>query len=325
MWWQLSTEQQLNCICDQLAKEAVRQSLGFSDRSAPQLRLPRESAAVFVAGMKQTTDVAQDVRFELSRINAERFYTAPLGERRSDGSRQFGGLGRSKESFQAVDWVMLDAALAKKPQMYKQWLEKQGSGFCGTQQMVAHWDSSRDGKCPNCLQPGPASHLNMCPDADRTRLLRDMANQLGSWLEKNYAHPELLEWLPRYITLRGTRRSATCPTCCLRCSAWPLARTSFHGERLCRGSCQRRFSFSSGTRSSTRRRASRLPTGASCSYPRSCRCHMPSGFSATSLYTTRRRGRILAPCPSVAGTCWRSISAHLRSSRWQSSSNGCMR
>jgi len=33
-----------------------------------------------------------------------------------------------------------------------------------------------------------------------------MANQLGSWLEKNYAHAELLEWLLRYITLRGTRQ-----------------------------------------------------------------------------------------------------------------------
>jgi len=211
MWWQLSTEQQLNCICDELAKEAVRQSFGFSVRTAPQLRLPRESAAVFVAGMKQTTDVAQDVRFELSRVAAERFYTAPLGGRRPDGSRRPGGLGWSLESFQAVDWAMLDATLAKKPQMYKQWLAKQGSGFCGTQQMVAHWDSSRDGRCPNCQRPEPASHLNLCPDADRTRLLRDMANQLGSWLEKNYAHPELLEWLPRYITLRGTRQFSDFP------------------------------------------------------------------------------------------------------------------
>ena len=38
-----------------------------------------------------------------------------------------------------------------------------------------------------------------------------MANQLGSWLEKNYAHPELLEWLPRYITLRGTRQFSDFP------------------------------------------------------------------------------------------------------------------
>ena len=106
---------------------------------------------------------------------------------------------------------MLNAALSKKAQMYKKWLAKQGSGFCGTQQMVAHWDTSRDGKCPNCKRPEPASHLNLCSNADRTRLLCDMANQLGSWLEKNYAQPELLEWLPCYITLRGTPQFSEFP------------------------------------------------------------------------------------------------------------------
>ena len=121
------------------------------------------------------------------------------------------GLGWSKESFQAVDWAMLDSTLSKMPPMYKQWLAKLGSGFCQTQQMVAHWDSSQDGKCPNCKRPEPASHLNLCSNADRTRLLCDMANQLGSWLEMNYAHPELLEWLPRYITLRGTHQFSEFP------------------------------------------------------------------------------------------------------------------
>jgi hypothetical protein len=70
LWTQLTIEQQLNCICDDLAKAAVCQSLGFTERTAPQLCLPRESAAVFVAGMKQTTDVAESVRFELSLVEA---------------------------------------------------------------------------------------------------------------------------------------------------------------------------------------------------------------------------------------------------------------
>ena len=91
MWWQLLIEQQLNCICNELEKAAVCQSIDFNVRAAPQLRLPRESAAVFISGMKQTTDVAQDVRFELSRVAAERFYTAPLGERQPDGSRRLAG------------------------------------------------------------------------------------------------------------------------------------------------------------------------------------------------------------------------------------------
>ena len=211
LWWQLPLEQQLNCICDNLAKAVVRSSLGSTARTAPQLRLPRESAAVFIAGIKQTSDVAHDVRFQLSLVEAERFYTKPIGERLPGGRRRPGGLGWSRAAFHAVDWHALDSVLEPKAIMYRQWLSKQCSGFCGTQQMAAHWDPTRDGRCPDCQCPEPASHLNLCENTDRVRLQQDMANRLGSWLEKNYAHPELQYWLPRYITLRGTRAFSDFP------------------------------------------------------------------------------------------------------------------
>ena len=116
----------------------MRESLlSYNDRTTSQLLLPRESAAVFIAGMKQTTDVAQGVRFELSMTAAESFYMRPIGERAENGRQRPGGLGQSLEAFHAVDWAMLDAALATKPQMHKRRLAKQSSGFCGIQQMVA--------------------------------------------------------------------------------------------------------------------------------------------------------------------------------------------
>ena len=61
LWHQLTLEQQLNCTCDTLAKQTVRASL---DPRAPAIThqvLPRESAAVFIGGAKQTTDVAREV------------------------------------------------------------------------------------------------------------------------------------------------------------------------------------------------------------------------------------------------------------------------
>ena len=118
LWWQLPLEQQLNCICDDLAKAAVRSSLGSTARTAPQLRLPRESAAVFIAGIKQTSDVAHDVRFQLSLVEAERFYTKPIGERLLDGRRRPGGLGWSRAAFHTVDWHTLDSVLEPKAIIY---------------------------------------------------------------------------------------------------------------------------------------------------------------------------------------------------------------
>ncbi len=72
--------------------------------------------------------------------------------------------------------------------------------------MVARWDTTRNDKCPDCGQWETASHLNLCPDLDRTKLLHDMANSLGEWLDNNYTHPELAYWIPSLIKLQGTRR-----------------------------------------------------------------------------------------------------------------------
>ena len=117
------------------------------------------------------------------------------------GKRGTGGLGWSKSSFDAVDWLALDATLATKGQMYKLWLANQSSGFCGTQSMVAHWDKSRDGKCPNCGRVETAHHLNICHSQNRTDLLMDMADDLEKWMNENHSHPELAYWIPRYIKL----------------------------------------------------------------------------------------------------------------------------
>jgi len=210
LWWQLPIEQQLNCLCDDLAKAAVRSSIS-ADRRRLQQQLPQESAAVFIAGMKQTSDVSKDVRYQLSLVDARRFYTSPIGDRMPNGRRRKGGLGWSAQSFDAVDWAVLDAVLDKKGQMYREWLAKQCSGFCGTQHMVSLWDSARDGKCPDCGQEERAIHLNLCPDPDRVRLQGDMADELEGWLRKNFCHRELAYCLPRYIKLRGTRRLSEFP------------------------------------------------------------------------------------------------------------------
>ena len=102
-------------------------------------RLPRESVAVYVEGLKQTSDVAKDVRYVLGKAEAMDFYTRPVNAKDDSGRRKSGGgLGWSKASFNAVAWGELDATLDSKGQMYKQWLCKQSTGFCGTQAMVSH-------------------------------------------------------------------------------------------------------------------------------------------------------------------------------------------
>jgi len=174
----LTIEQQLNCFCDTLAKDAVVRSLNIT--SAPsQQRLAQESVAVFVGGLKQTSDVAKDVRFALARVEAERLYTSPPNPKDNRGNRKPGrGLGWFNQAFNAVAWDAFDATLDLKGQMYRLWLSNQLSGFCGMQVMVSHWDKGRDGLCPDCGKRETASHLNLCSDPDRTHLLHGMVSNL---------------------------------------------------------------------------------------------------------------------------------------------------
>ena len=212
LWHQFTLLQQLNCICDTLAKVAVTRSLTPTTRHSTEQVLPTESAAVCVEGIKQTSNLSKNVRLVLGRADAKSFYTTPMGSRdKNEKPSKQGGLGWTHASFDAVDWDILDATLATKPHMYQEWLSKQSSGFCGTQQMVAHWDPTRDGNCPDCHRPETAGHLCLCPNRDQTKLLPDMTAELTTWLDNNYTHPELAYWLPKYILLRGTARLTDFP------------------------------------------------------------------------------------------------------------------
>ena len=77
--------------------------------------------------------------------------------------------------------------------------------------MVSYWDKTRDGKCPDCGKREVASHLNLCSDPDRTRLLHDMVANLQNWPDNNYTHRELAYWIPKYILLRGTKKLSDFP------------------------------------------------------------------------------------------------------------------
>ena len=199
-------------MCDTLAKKAVADSLHQQPRAARNQLLPQEKVAVIIGGEKQTSDVAKAARFFLGYQEAERLYTAPILPRDAQGRRpKSSGLGWSREAFRAVDWKTLTACLQSKPQMYQLWLSKQSSGFCGTQDMVARWDATSDGRCPNCRCRESSAHLMVCPDRDRTKLLHAMADELQTWLSKHHGHRELVYWLPRYIKLRGTRRLSEMP------------------------------------------------------------------------------------------------------------------
>jgi hypothetical protein len=99
------------CAATNWQKKQSR-GIAFSDgtHDPRQQLLPREAAAVFIGGVKQTSEVGDNLRFHAGSIEARRFYTHELGW--------------SDDAFQAVDWPSLDATLKSKPKMFHVWLCK---------------------------------------------------------------------------------------------------------------------------------------------------------------------------------------------------------
>ncbi len=84
----------MNVICDELANKAVARYLSAGVHHTGPKFLRFEKAAVVLDGVKLTTHVGLEVRFCLSKEDAERFYTKPHDVIRGTNR---GGLGWSSE------------------------------------------------------------------------------------------------------------------------------------------------------------------------------------------------------------------------------------
>jgi hypothetical protein len=120
LWHQLSLPQQLNCVCDMLAKHkhAVTSALMEGSHNRPSQLLPKEHVAVKIWGNKITDIIFHTIRFQASK----------------EAARKYWGNKKKKpwpnKCFNEVNWEHLD--LKNKPDIYKIWRSKQNSRFCGT-------------------------------------------------------------------------------------------------------------------------------------------------------------------------------------------------
>ncbi len=92
-WSQLTLTQQLNCICDSLAKQAVTNAIVEGYNADHTQLLPREDVALIVWGDKITGDISGPLRFHASKAVARKYHT----HQRKNGKW-------TQEQFKEVDW-----------------------------------------------------------------------------------------------------------------------------------------------------------------------------------------------------------------------------
>lgn len=189
-WSELSREQQLNVMCDELAKRAAEDAINTNGKrhhpSEPTL-LPHEHIAVYVNNYKQTTDPAESIRYSRSKQLARIFLTTEIGW--------------STQQFDLVDWDSLHKCLRSKPDGFKTWLAKQHSNFCATRLQMKRWYGADESSCPSCGAPDErAEHLCKCRCTDRRKLLIECTTDLVRWMSiGDNTHPDLITWVEQYI------------------------------------------------------------------------------------------------------------------------------
>ncbi len=197
MWTQLNLTQQLNCVCDTLAKQAVSSVIIESYNKGHTQILPREDVALLVWGDKITSDISGLLRFHASKAVARKYH---IHQRKKGKWTQV--------QFEEVDWDHLHLALNSKADNYKIWRSKQTSGFCGTRVQVGLYSREEypDERCPNCGTRETDVHLMRCPDEDRTRLLINTVEDLEKWMETGgKTDPEIIYWVPKYLLMRDDK------------------------------------------------------------------------------------------------------------------------
>ncbi len=186
----LSLEAKLNVDCDIRAKRAIREYLRTREDSRPKIfRLPLETAAIYIDGVKQTADFAAELRYYVGKQRARQFYV----EQKIMDTR----------TFDTVAWEDIRCVLDKRPRMYQLWYGKQCSGFCGTGTRVKRYDREASDKCPNCGKLEDATHLTQCSDKLRRQILQDSITEIVDWMVENDTHPELIHWLPTFLSKQG--------------------------------------------------------------------------------------------------------------------------
>jgi hypothetical protein len=68
----------------------------------------------------------------------------------------------SPETFDYVDWSLVEQHITSLPPARRRWCTKHGSEQCGVGSTLKHWNYQQDDFCPRCGQPEDCTHVLTC-------------------------------------------------------------------------------------------------------------------------------------------------------------------
>jgi hypothetical protein len=105
------------------------------------------------------------------------------------------------EDFHLVWWDRLDSAMTGYPKMYRVWLTKHVSEFCGSNVQLYYWSRGRQSpKCESCgIADEYTMHISRRRDPGRNSMFRDTVQDLGHWMVKTLGKENVSATVMMYL------------------------------------------------------------------------------------------------------------------------------
>ena len=98
------------------------------------------------------------------------------------------------------------AAMKEFPEMFRVWVTKQVSHFCGTNRQLSRIDSTIENVCPSCGGKNETtSHITRCSEEGRTMMFKKSVAEIVAWLEQKKTDESLTNLIEQYLLGRGKR------------------------------------------------------------------------------------------------------------------------
>ena len=96
-----------------------------------------------------------------------------------------------KFDFHLVWWDGVARALYDYPKMFRVWLTKHVSEFCGTNLQLSYWKKEKSSLCPCCkTEVESTMHMTRCQAGGRKKMFRITVKVLTDWMADTHVDPD---------------------------------------------------------------------------------------------------------------------------------------
>ena len=194
-WVDLSLKKRMNVLVDELAKLAL--GAGVVDGKYIDRDFPFEQVRISIKGKKVSGSLRKATNDHWSYITAKHFFHTRRIVNRHD--------------FDIVYWDGVERAMHGFPKMFRAFVTKQVSRFCGTNRQLSRIDPKVENVCPSCGRTDESSkHITRCTDPGRRAMIKHSVIELTQWMSSTCVDRNLVSMVRKYLLAQASKTMMDC-------------------------------------------------------------------------------------------------------------------